>query len=37
MSVHIKKSYGGGVVERDVDPYIIRVGVKRVERGGRKF
>ena len=23
--------------ERDVDPYIIRVGIKRRKRGGRKF
>ena len=26
--VHIEKREGGGVVERDVDPYIIRVGIK---------
>ena len=27
----------GGVVKRNVDLYIIRVGIKRRERGGRKF
>ena len=35
--VHIKKSHRGGAVKRDVDPYIIRVGIKRRKRGGRKF
>ena len=32
-SVHIKKWERGG----DVDPYIIRVGIKRRKIGGRKF
>ena len=36
-SVHIKKRERRGVVKRDVDPYIIRVGIKRRKRGGRKF
>ena len=36
-AVHIKKRERGGVVKRDVDPYIIRVGIKRRKRGGRKF
>ena len=31
--IHIKKRERGGVV----DPYIIRVGIKRRKRGGRKF
>ena len=35
--VHIKKSQRGGVVKRDVDPYIVRVGIKRRKRGCRKF
>ena len=35
--VHIKKRERGGVVKRDVDPCIIRVGIKRRKRGGRKF
>ena len=35
--VHIKKWHRGGVVKRDVDSYIIRVGIKRRKRGGRKF
>ena len=35
--IHIKKSHRGGVVKRDVDPYIIRVGIKQRKRGGRKF
>ena len=26
--IHIKKREQGGVVKRDVDPYIIRVGIK---------
>ena len=30
--VHIKKRERGGVVKRDVDPYIIRVGIERRER-----
>ena len=29
--VHIKKRQRGGVAKRDVDPYIIRVGIKRRE------
>ena len=36
-SEHIKKREQRGVVKRDVDLYIIRVGIKRRERGGRKF
>ena len=35
--VHIEKREQGEVVKRDVDPYIIRVGIKRRKRGGRKF
>ena len=35
--IHIKKRERGGVVKRDVDPYIIRVGIKGRKRGGRKF
>ena len=35
--VHIKKRERGGVVKRDVDPYIIRVEIKRRKRGSRKF
>ena len=35
--IHIKKRERRGVVKRDVDPYIIRVGIKRRKRGGRKF
>ena len=35
--VNIKKRERGGVVKRDVDPYIIRVGIKRRKKGGRKF
>ena len=35
--VLIKKRHQGGVVKRDVDPYIIRVGIERRKRGGRKF
>ena len=34
--IHIKKRQRGGVFKRDVDPYIIRVGIKRRKRG-RKF
>ena len=36
-SINIKERERGRVVKRDVDPYIIRVGVKQRERGGRKF
>ena len=36
-SVHIKKRERGGVVKRDVGPYIIRVGIERRKRRGRKF
>ena len=35
--IHIKKRERGEVVERNVDPYIIRVGIKQRKRGGRKF
>ena len=35
--IHIKKRMRGGVVKRDVDPYIIRVGIKRRKRRGGKF
>ena len=35
--IHIEKRERGGVVKRDVDPYIIRVRIKRRKRGGRKF
>ena len=35
--VHIEKRERGGVVKRDVDPDIIRVGIKRKEKEGRKF
>ena len=35
--VDIKKGQQGGIVERDIDPYIIRVGIKRKKRGGGKF
>ena len=35
--VHIKKREQGRVIKRDVDPYIIRVGIKQRKRGGRKF
>ena len=34
--VHIKKRERGGV-ERDVDLYIIRVGIKQEKRGGGQF
>ena len=34
---NIKKRERGGVVKRDIDPYIIRVGIERRKRGGRKF
>ena len=36
-SIHIKKRKREGVVERDVDCYIIRLGIKQRKRGGRKF
>ena len=36
-SIHIKKRGRGGVIKRDVDLNIIRVGIKRRKRGGRKF
>ena len=35
--VHIEKRERGGVVKKDVDPDIIRVGIKRKEKEGRKF
>ena len=35
--VHIKKREQGGVVKRNVDPYIIRARIERRKRGGRKF
>ena len=35
--IHIEKRERGGVVKRDVDPYIIRVGMKQRMRGGRKL
>ena len=35
--IHIEKREGGGVVKRDVDPYIISVGIEQRKRGGRKF
>ena len=35
--IHIEKRERGGVVKRDVDPYIIRVRIKQKKRGGRKF
>ena len=35
--IHIRKRDQGGVVKRDVDPYIIRVRIKQRKRGGRKF
>ena len=35
--IHTKKRERGGVVKRDVDPYIIRVGIKRRKSGGRNF
>ena len=34
--IHIKKRERGGVVKRDVDPYIIRVRIRQRKRGGRK-
>ena len=33
----LKKRERGGAVERNVDPYIIIVGIKRRKRGCRKF
>ena len=30
--VHHKKIDRGGIVKRDIDPYIVRVGIKRKER-----
>ena len=36
-SINIKNWERGGAVYRDVDPYIIRVGVRRTKRGGRKL
>ena len=33
VGVHIKKRERGGVVKRDVGPYMIRVGIKRRKRG----
>ena len=35
--IYIEKREHGEVVKRDVDPYIIRVWIKRRKRGGRKF
>ena len=35
--VHTKKRERGGFVKRNVDPYIIRVGINQRKRGGRKF
>ena len=35
--IQIKKRQRGEVVKRDVDPYIIRVGIEQRKRGGRKF
>ena len=35
--IHIEKREQGGVVKRDVDLYIIRVGIKRKKRECRKF
>ena len=34
--VHIKKGKRGGVVKKDVNPYIIRVGIEQRKSGGRK-
>ena len=34
--IHIKKRERGGVVERNVDPYIIRVGIKQRKRARQK-
>ena len=35
--LHIKKRERGGVVKRDVDCCMVRVGIKQRKRGGRKF
>ena len=35
--IHIKKRERGGVAKRDVDPHIIRVGIKRRKKRGRKL
>ena len=35
--INIKKRERGGAVMRNVDPYIIRVGIKRRKKGGRKL
>ena len=35
--IHIEKKERGGFVKRDVDPYVIRVRIKRRKKGGRKF
>ena len=35
--VHIKKREEGGVFKRDVNPYIISVGIKQTKKGDRKF
>ena len=35
--IHIKKRHRGGVVKRDFDPYIIRVGIEQRKKRGRKF
>ena len=35
--VYIRKRERREVVKRDVDPYIIRVGIKRRKKGGGKF
>ena len=34
---HIQEWHRGGVVKRDVDPYIIRVKIEQRKRGGGKF
>ena len=35
--INIKKRERGGVAKRDIDPYLIRLGIKRRKRRGRKF
>ena len=35
--VYIKKIVQEGAIKRDIDPYIVRVGIKRMKRVGRKF
>ena len=35
--MHIEKRERGGFVKRDVDSYIIRVGIKRKKKEDRKF